>query len=85
MQCLHAYSTIATMRLTVGTTTSNYFLGSVCSGNGACVYSDPSGSALSSCAITDVRCTATCACKDGFGGSDCTLTTAALLERGDLR
>ena len=60
-------------------------LGSVCSGNGACVYSDPSGSVLKSCLITDVRCTATCACTNGFGGADCTLTSAALVDRSDLR
>ena len=59
--------------------------GSVCSGNGACVYSDPSGTVLKSCSITDVRCTATCACTNGFGVADCTLTTAALVDRSDLR
>ena len=59
--------------------------GSVCSGNGACVYSDPSGTVLKSCSITDVRCTATCACTNGFGGVNCALTAAALVDRSDLR
>ena len=61
------------------------FLGSVCSGNGACGYSDPSGNNITSCAIFDYRCKASCACTDGFSGKDCTLSTIALVQRNGFR
>lgn len=61
------------------------FVGSVCSGNGACVYFDSSGNNLTSCSIFDYRCKASCACTNDFSGKDCTLSTVALVQRNGVR
>ena len=61
------------------------FLGSVCSGNGVCGYSDPSGNNITSCTIFDYRCKASCACTNGFSGKDCTLSTIVLVQRNGVR
>lgn len=58
----------------------------VCSGNGACVYSDNTGNMLSSaCTVFDTQCFATCACADSFAGYDCSLTTERFQELDSLR
>lgn len=59
--------------------------GMVCSYNGVCGYSDPSGSPLYNCTILDVNCYATCSCHPGYGGRDCSLTTSDLEARDALR
>jgi hypothetical protein len=55
-----------------------------CSGNGGCVYTDPSGNKLQSCTIFDAGCTATCFCPN-FGGKDCSLSIDARKSRSDVR
>jgi hypothetical protein len=60
-----------------------------CSGHGSCVYKDWSGKTRSqSCTILETACVATCACDDGYGGSNCALSTtdvaAASAVRGQL-
>ena len=55
-----------------------------CSGNGKCVYTDPSGNKLQSCTIFDTACTATCLCPK-FGGKDCSLDEHASLSRNNVR
>ena len=62
-----------------------YSLGSICSGNGACIYSDPSGNNLTSCTIFEYRCRASCACTNGFSGKECTLSSTALIKRNSVR
>lgn len=57
----------------------------MCSQNGACSYSDPSGNSLFSCTIVDVTCTASCVCNSGYGGNDCSLTDTVLTARDALR
>ena len=59
--------------------------GSVCSENGACRYSDPSGNMLPSCTISDVHCLAMCVCSNGYGGKDCSLDAASLTARNAIR
>lgn len=56
----------------------------VCSGNGVCAYTDPSGNTLASCTIFDTTCSATCQCPN-FGGKDCSLDTGARKSRDDVR
>ena len=58
---------------------------SICSNRGECKYVDPSSNVLSMCTIFDVTCTASCICKPGFGGADCSLSTAVLNNRDNLR
>lgn len=60
-------------------------LGSVCSGHGACNYTDPSGSTLPSCNILHSKCSTFCICDKGFGGKDCSLNTAKFESRSALR
>ena len=60
-------------------------IGTACSGNGVCGYSDPSGGILLGCTILNVTCSATCACNTGFGGMDCSLNAAALTTRDSIR
>ena len=55
-----------------------------CSGNGKCVFTDPSGNKLQSCTIFDTTCTATCSCPK-FGGEDCSLDEHASLSRNNVR
>ena len=62
-----------------------HYQGSVCSGNGACVYSEASGNNLTSCTMFDYRCKASCKCTDDFSGKDCTLSTIALVQRSGVR
>lgn len=40
-----------------------------CSGNGKCIYTDPSGNPLVSCTILDITCVASCKCNAGSGKS----------------
>lgn len=56
----------------------------VCSRRGSCAYSDSSGNALKSCTIFDI-CSASCVCNSGFGGTDCSLSSAALVARSQIR
>ena len=58
----------------------------ICSGHGACIYTDNSGQVLKEgCNIFDTSCSAACRCSDGFGGADCSLSPAAALARDELR
>ena len=59
--------------------------GSVCSGNGACRHTDPSGNALTSCTMSDVHCSAVCVCGSGYGGRDCSLDAASFAVRNAVR
>jgi hypothetical protein len=55
-------------------------LDSTCSGNGDCVYSDNTGKALDTvCTIFDTQCFATCSCRNGTAGYDCSQTTEQVL------
>ena len=40
-----------------------------------------SGNPLASCPISNVYCSARCRCVDGYGGMDCSLDAAALVDR----
>lgn len=62
-------------------------LGKICSGNGFCRYSDPSGNVLSACSIINPTCTASCACspQSGYGGADCSINAEASSARDLLR
>jgi hypothetical protein len=60
-------------------------LGSVCSGHGACNFTDPSGSTLPSCTVLHPKCSAFCVCDKGFGGRDCSLNNAKFESRSALR
>ena len=57
----------------------------ICSGNGACHFTDPSANTLTACLITSPFCSAACQCRTGYGGVDCSLDAAALLRREDAR
>ena len=59
--------------------------GAVCSGHGSCRYLDPSGTSVQNCSVVDQQCSATCLCRVGYGGGDCSLNSAALEERSNLR
>ena len=60
-------------------------VGTVCSGRGACTYSDPSGNTLPSCTVSDTSCSAACACFTGYGGRDCSLDTSDMASRDTVR
>ena len=64
---------------------SALFPGSICSQNGNCGYFDPSGNSLPACSILDVTCSALCTCYSGYGGKDCSLSSASLTARNNLR
>ena len=49
-----------------------------CSGNGICNYYDTNNLATSICAATDSFCKASCVCKAGFNGMDCSLSATSL-------
>ena len=57
----------------------------VCSGHGTCSNLDSSGNVVQNCTIVDQQCSASCSCRVGFGGVDCSLDSAALEERSNLR
>ena len=73
------------VHLILHSSTVLYSSGSVCSGNGACKYLDPSGNVLSSCSILDVTCTAACVCSDTYGGKDCSLKSSVLGRKDSMR
>ena len=60
-------------------------LDTVCSGQGMCSYIDVAGNPVRNCTEVDVSCSAKCACSSGFGGTDCSLDSAALKTRGAMR
>eukprot|EP01038_Epipyxis_sp_PR26KG_P005612 gene5612-7752_t len=53
---------------------------SECSDHGSCSYRDSSGNSLTSdeCVVSNVFCSVSCSCDDGYGGSDCSLTSSDL-------
>lgn len=59
--------------------------GTVCSGNGGCSYSDPSGNEIPVCDISNTRCKAVCQCRVGYGGKDCSMKLAMLTARSSIR
>ena len=59
--------------------------GTVCSGHGTCIYSDSSGNTVQNCTIIDQHCSALCSCRGGYGGADCSLDTASLAGRSNVR
>ena len=67
--------------------TSLHFIivGSVCSGKGACRYTDPSGNMLTKCTLADVHCSAVCVCSSGYGGRDCSLDASSSAARNAVR
>lgn len=56
-----------------------------CSGNGTCVYKSVAGAVLDACPLNNYYCRASCACVNGFGGSDCSLSPDALSLRATDR
>ena len=63
----------------------NVCTGTICSKNGACRYTDPSGNILLACTILDTTCAASCDCDPGYGGKDCSLSPSSLAVRDKLR
>ena len=61
------------------------FPGSICSQNGNCGYFDPSGNSLPACSILNITCSVLCTCYSGYGGKDCSLSSASLTARNNLR
>lgn len=57
----------------------------VCSNNGACLFRDASGNALTKCLITSPFCYANCKCTPGYGGVDCSLDPPARAKREAAR
>lgn len=57
----------------------------ICSGNGACAFSQTSGGITSSCGATRDDCYAFCACEDGYHGVACEYSFDEYLERSELR
>ena len=57
----------------------------VCSGHGVCRWLDSSNMNISSCLITNSFCRASCLCRDGYGGVDCSLNSIQLTTRSDAR
>lgn len=57
-----------------------------CSGHGTCVYTlGGSNVTQSQCTIVDTSCVPSCQCRDGYGGSACSLNSTELAERTALR
>jgi len=46
--------------------------GTICSGQGECIYLETSGAPVSECLSSNVNCYAFCACIEGYAGSSCT-------------
>ena len=59
--------------------------GTVCSGTGVCSFSDSSRNIVKQCLITNPYCKASCTCKTGYGGVDCSLSAAQLMKRSSAR
>jgi hypothetical protein len=64
---------------------SRHIIGSPCSDRGTCVYLGPSGNTLPSCTILDSKCSATCVCRTGYGGVDCSISLSKLETLSSLR
>ena len=58
---------------------------SVCSGYGTCKSMDASGNTVQNCTIVNTLCTTACFCHTGHGGVDCSLDTAALDGKSNMR
>jgi hypothetical protein len=56
-----------------------------CNDNGFCTFADQSGKAVSSCALKDSFCTATCECYPGFYGAQCKNTLEEFEELQTVR
>ena len=67
--------------ITPNKTCSTGIPGTVCSGQGSCQFLDSSGSAVSSCLISNVYCSPQCMCSGGSGGIDCSLNPSQLATR----
>lgn len=82
--CLYGNCTAGTCRTPLLTCPS--ISDDICSGNGFCAYTNPSGLLYSSpCLISDVFCSAQCVCFDGYGGSDCSLDPKKVKDRDQNR
>lgn len=56
-----------------------------CSNHGSCIYVDTSDNQIDDCLVSNGKCFARCSCDEGYGGSDCSLTSDDLSLRDSLR
>ena len=61
------------------------WLDTICTGQGSCLFKDPSGNSIQSCSAFNTTCTASCSCSADYGGMDCSLNALALTSRDSLR